>query len=81
MVANPKKFHNKSLGWKINNIKSTFTAENNQLKCKNEVKLLGITMAEKLTLTKHIANICRLENNRLRASTRIRRFLSMEQTK
>ena len=35
---------------------------------------------EKLTFTKHIANICSLANNRLRALTRIRRFLSTEQT-
>ena len=81
MLSNPRKFHNKFLGSKINNTKSTFAIENNQIQCKNEVKLLGITMDEKLTLTEHIANICSLENYRLRASTRIRRFLSMEQTK
>ena len=46
-----------------------------------EVKLLGITIDEKLTFTRHIANICSLANNRLRALTRIRRFLSTEQAK
>ena len=45
------------------------------------MKLLGITIDEKLTFTKHIANICSLANNRLRALTRIRRYLSTEQTK
>ena len=45
------------------------------------MKLLGITIDEKLTFTKHIANICSLANNRLRALTRIRRYLSKEQTK
>ena len=44
-------------------------------------KLLGITIDEKLTFTKHIANICSLVNNRLRALTRIRRYLLTEQTK
>ena len=42
---------------------------------------LGITIDEKLTFTRHIANICSLANNRLRALTRIRRFLSTEQAK
>ena len=45
------------------------------------MKLLGITIDEKPTLTKRIANLCSLANNRLRALTRIKRFLSTEQTK
>ena len=46
-----------------------------------EVKLPGITIDEKLTFTKHTGNICNVANNRLRALTRIRRYLSKEQTK
>ena len=69
------------LGSKIDNSKITFAIENKQIKCKREVKLLGITIDEKLTFTRHIANVCSLANNRLRALTRIRRFLSTEQTK
>ena len=81
MVANSGKFQIMFLGLKINNSKITFAIGNNQIKCKREVKLLEITINEKLTFTKDVANICRLANNRLRALTRIRRFLSMEQTK
>ena len=81
MVANPGKFQIMFLGSKIDNSKITFAIENKQIKCKREVKLLGITIDEKLTFTKHIANICSLANNRLRALTRIRRYLSTEQTK
>ena len=80
MVANPGKFQ-MFLKSKIDNSKITFAIENKQIKSKREVKLLGITIDEKLIFTKHIANICSLENNRLRALTRIRRFLSTEQTK
>ena len=69
------------LGSKIDNNEVTFAIENNQIKCKKEVKLLGITIDKKLTFTKHIANICSLENHRLRALTIITRFLSTEQTK
>ena len=80
MVANPVKFQ-MFLGSKIDNSKIAFVIENKQIKCKREVKLLGITIDEKLTFTKHIASIYSLANNRLRALTRIRRFLSTEQAK
>ena len=81
MAANPGKFQILFLGSKIDNSKITFAIENKQIKCKREVKPLGITIDEKLTFTRHIANICSLVNNRLRALTRIRRFLSTEQAK
>ena len=71
MVANPGKFQ-MFLGSKIDNSMITFAIENKQIKCKREVKLLGITIDEKLTFTRHIANICSLANNRLRALTRIK---------
>ena len=81
MAANPGKFQIMFLGSKIDNSKITFAVENKQIKWKREVKLLGITIDEKRTFTRHIANICSLANNRLRALTRIRRFLSTEQAK
>ena len=81
MVANNGKFQIMFLGLKIDNSKITFAIENKQIKCKREVKLLQITIDEKLTFTKCIANICSVTNNRLRALARIRVFLSMEQTK
>ena len=81
MVVNRGKFQIMFLGSKIDNSKVIFAIENKDIKCKREVKLLGITIGEKLTFTKHIANICSLENSRLRALTRIRRYLSTEQTK
>ena len=74
MAANPGKFQIMFFRSKIDNSKITFAIENKQIKSKREVTLL-----EKLTFTRHIANICSLANNRLRALTRIRRFLSTEQ--
>ena len=44
------------------------------------MKLLEITIDEKRTFTKRVANICGLANNRLRALARIRRYLPTEQT-
>ena len=80
MVANFGKFQ-MFLGLKIDNSKIKLAIENKQIKCKREVKLLGITIDEKLTFMNHIANICRLANTSSRALTRIRRFLSTEQKK
>ena len=62
MVANPNKFQ-MFLGSKIGSINITFAIENKDIKCKREMKLLGITIDEKLTFTKQIANICSLANN------------------
>ena len=68
MVANTGKFQIKFLGSKTDNSKIAFALENKQIKCKTKkVKLLGITIDEKLTFTNSTA--------------RIRRFLSTEQTK
>ena len=55
MVANPGKFQ-MFLGCKTDNSKITFAIENKQIKCQREVKLLRISIDEKLTFTKHIAN-------------------------
>ena len=81
MVANSGKFQIMFLGSKIDNCKITFAIGNKQTICKRELKLLGITIDQKLTFTKHIVNICSLANNTLRALTRIRRCISKEQTK
>ena len=56
MVANPGKLLIMFLGSKINNSKITFATENKQIKCKREMKLLRITIDEKLTSTKHPEN-------------------------
>ena len=82
MAANPGKFWIMFLGSNTDdNSKITFAVKNKQTKCKREVKLLPIIIDEKLTFTRHIANICSLANKRLRTLTRIRRLLSTEQTK
>ena len=57
MVANLGKFQIMFLGSLINNNDITFIVENKHIKSNNEVKLLGITINDKLTLTKHISNL------------------------
>ena len=67
MVANPDKFQIMFLGSKFDNCKITFAIENKQVKCKSEVKLLGITNDEKLTFMKHIVNICSLAKQQIKS--------------
>ena len=57
MVANPGKFQIIFLGSSINNNNIIFIVENKHIKSNNEVKLLGIPIDHKLTLTKHINNL------------------------
>ena len=78
MKASPVKFLIMFLGSSINNNNVTFLMKNEHIKSTNEVKLLEITIDDKLTFTKHINNLCTTASNRLRALTRIRKFLSKE---
>ena len=50
MVANHGQFQIMFFGSKIDNNKITFAIENKQIKCKREVKFLGITIDENLLL-------------------------------
>ena len=81
MVANPGKFQITFLGSNIDNSKITFMIENKRVKSRSEVKLLGITIDDKLSFTTHIENLCSTASNRLRALARIRKFISFEQAK
>ena len=44
----------------------------------NEVILLGITIDNKLVFKKHIENLCRTVQYKLRALTRIRKYLTLD---
>ena len=81
MVANPSKFQIMFLGLNIDNNEITFIVEDKKVRSKTEVKLLGITIDDKLSFNKHISNLCSTTSNRLRALARIRKFLSLEQAK
>ena len=80
-VVNPRKFQIMFLGSNIDNSKITFMIENKRVKSRSEVKLLGITIDDKLSFTTHIENLCSTTSNRLRALARIRKFISFEQAK
>ena len=53
----------------------------NRVKSRNEVKLLGVTIDDKLSFTIHIENLSSTASNHLRALAKIRKFISFEQEK
>ena len=74
MVANPGKFQIMFFGSNIDNSKITFMIENKRSiinKSRSEVRLLGITIDDKLSFATHIENLCSTASNRLRALARI----------
>ena len=71
LVANPEKFQIMFLESNIDNSTITFTIENKSVKTRSKVKLLGITVDNKLSFTIHIENLCSTANNRLWALARI----------
>ena len=79
MVANPGKFQIMFFGSNINNSKITFMIEYKRVKSRNEVKLLGITIDDKLSFTTHIENLYSTASNGLRALARIHKFISFVQ--
>ena len=64
MVENPGKFQITFLGSNIDNSNITFMIENKRVKSRNKVKLPGITIDDKLSLTTHIENLCSTASNR-----------------
>ena len=81
MAANPGKFQIMFLGSNIDNSKITFMIENKRVKSRSEVKLLAITIDNKLSFTIHIENLCSTASNRFRELAKIRKFISFEQAK
>ena len=57
MKANPRKFQAIAVGEKNENI--SFNIDNNNIKCEESVKLLGVTIDFQLNFDLHISNICK----------------------
>ena len=80
MVTNPGKLQIMFLESLTSNSNITFIVENKHIKSTNKVILLRITIGHKPTFTKRMNYFCNTASNRLRALTRIRKFLPQEQT-
>ena len=63
----------------INNFK--IQIQDKVLQNTQTVKLLGVTIDQNLTFKNHITNLCTSAKNKLKALQRIRKYLTLEQTK
>ena len=59
MKANPRKFQAIAVGKKTKNENISFNIDNNNIKCDESVKLLGVTIDFQLNFDLHISNICK----------------------
>ena len=83
MVANPEKFQVLLLGPRNKITKNDFVININDhiLRKSETVRLLGITIDQNLTFKNHITDLCKSASNKLKALQRIRKYLTIDQTK
>ena len=74
MVANPAKFQVIFLG--INNENLRLNIDGNIINSTNTVKLLGVTIDDKLCFHPHIKELCKKANQKTMALLRIRKYLT-----
>jgi hypothetical protein len=79
MVVNPEKFQIMFLG--CNNVKVSMDIDKCKITSTDTVKLLGITLDNKLNFNSHIEGICKKANQKISALFRIRKYLDREKAK
>ena len=80
MKVNPVKSQFMVLGVK-NIVNFTINVNGKIIPCPNEVKLLGITIANELKFKKHIEDLCKKASYKLHALSRIRGYLTVEKAR
>ena len=78
--TNPGKFQFMILG-KKKRLKYSLKIGSITIKESEEVELLGITIDKALNFKKHIENLCRIAQYKLQALIRIRKYLTLDDTK
>lgn len=76
MKANPEKFQAISFGKKTHKLNITFNLDGVNVKCEEEIKLLGVTFDFMLNFNSHIANICKKAARQLNVMKRIGRNIN-----
>ncbi|XP_057297358.1 uncharacterized protein LOC130627302 [Hydractinia symbiolongicarpus] len=77
MVANPSKFQMIILGADVGNI--SIQIGSSSIAPSKQVKLLGITLDEKLSFYPHVKGMCKSASSKTKALLRIRNFLKQDQ--
>ena len=81
MIANPGKFQAIIPDKKKKSFTSNNKIDNNYVKNKSSVKLLGFQTDAVINFNLHIANICRSVANQLHTLIRLRKFLGFKEKK
>ena len=81
LVANPSKFQLMFLGVKHPKETLSIKIGNSTITATEKVELLGVSIDNKLSFSNHINKICKAANNKLCAIIRLRKYLSITQTK
>ena len=82
MIVNPDKFQFILLDKrKSDHTNEIINIDNQQLKAVSSVKLLGVTLDDKLNFNPHISNLCRSAANQLNALMRLKHLLNPEERK
>ena len=76
MKANPDKFQAIAIGKKTKNGDIKFNLDGNEIKCEEEVKLLGVTIDYQLKFDRHISEICKKASRQLNVLKRIGKHLT-----
>ena len=79
MMANPEKF--KFMILSKNTINQSIVINNKTIESSKSVKLLGLTIDNKLNFGIHINNICKMASAKIKGLKRIRNRLNLLQTK
>ena len=77
LVANPSKFQMLLLGVKNYEDFGIFIKDS-YIKCTNTVKLIGVTLDNKLSFRNHVEEICKKANQKTKALLRIRNHLTQD---
>ena len=79
MIVNPGKFEAIILDKKKNDHRQEIIKiDNDAVKVKSSIKLLGVQIDAELNFSLHIANICRSAANQLNSIIKLRKFLGFE---
>lgn len=79
MIANPNKFHSILLSRaKIDTSKLEINIGDRVIQSERSVKLLGVTIDDKLNFNLHISNLCRKASAQLNALFRFKNVLSLQ---
>ena len=78
MKANPEKFQAIAIGKKSRKLNLKFDINSTEIKCDDEVKLLGVNVDYDLMFDSHIASLCKKASRQLNVLKRIGKYLNLQ---